>query len=555
MKVKAAAFSLAVARAGGRRGSRRRSAAPAEAGRAHHGRVGASAAPTVIVYGDGCLSPVARACTRVRWCASFWWAWSAGVRRCAAAERLGVRHLLQGRAPARGGALRGLPRAGRVRAVLADVLRRGARLRGARRGGDASRARCRPGRPRPAAATSRTRARCRRTRSPCSRRGTRRARPPAIRARPRRAAVAPGVDLGPPSVTLDPGESYRPNAATSDDYHCFLVDPGLASAQDLVGFDVHPGTPGQRAPRAGVRGAAARGRAGAGKDAAEPGLGWTCFAGSGLGSGTDAPPTIGGWVPGVGRVGVPVGYGHPPGRRDLDRRAGALQPARRRRLRRPHDGRPALRRDAGREARARPADLERHLRDPAGRVRHGHRRAPGADRIVVGVGRPAAHAPARHRDQACRCSTPAGDSTCAIDIPHWNFHWQGFYYYKQPLPVAGGDVVRLACSFDNTAGTAPSRGARRPPTRCASRSRYVTRAARSDAAFGGWSLARCSAGERPEQRRAADAARVAVGGRHQLACAGPSGPSSAPTASGRWRRCAGCWRRRRPARSRAGPAC
>ena len=48
---------------------------------------------------------------------------------------------------------------------------------------------------------------------------------------------------------------------------------------------------------------------------------------------------------------------------------------------------------------------------------------------------------------------PAGDATCAIDIPHWNFHWQGFYYYKQPLPVAGGDVVRLACSYDNTAGS------------------------------------------------------------------------------------------------------
>ena len=95
----------------------------------------------------------------------------------------------------------------------------------------------------------------------------------------------------------------------------------------------------------------------------------------------------------------------------------------------------------------------RHLRDPAGRVRHGHRRAARAGRIVVGVGRAAAHAPARHRDQACRCSTPAGDATCAIDIPHWNFHWQGFYYYKQPLPVGGGDVVRLACSYDNTAGS------------------------------------------------------------------------------------------------------
>ena len=42
-----------------------------------------------------------------------------------------------------------------------------------------------------------------------------------------------------------------------------------------------------------------------------------------------------------------------------------------------------------------------------------------------------------------------------LDIPRWNFHWQGFYYYKQPLPVSGGDIVHLACSYDNSAGTAP----------------------------------------------------------------------------------------------------
>src|SRR5205807_1485633 len=37
------------------------------------------------------------------------------------------------------------------------------------------------------------------------------------------------------------------------------------------------------------------------KDAAEPGAGWTCFAGTGV----DGTPTIGGWVPGSGASAFP----------------------------------------------------------------------------------------------------------------------------------------------------------------------------------------------------------------------------------------------------------
>ena len=68
------------------------------------------------------------------------------------------------------------------------------------------------------------------------------------------------------------------------------------SAQDLIGFDVHPGTPTSvhhvllfAVPSANVATAQAA-------DAAEAGPGWTCFGGSGV----DAAQTIGGWVPGSG---------------------------------------------------------------------------------------------------------------------------------------------------------------------------------------------------------------------------------------------------------------
>ena len=89
--------------------------------------------------------------------------------------------------------------------------------------------------------------------------------------------------LGPRASRWYPGDAYRPNAATTDDYHCFLVDPGLASAQDLIGFNVHPGTPASvhhvmvfavppaRSARRRARTRASRGSAGRASPAADSG--------------------------------------------------------------------------------------------------------------------------------------------------------------------------------------------------------------------------------------------------------------------------------------------
>lgn len=39
-----------------------------------------------------------------------------------------------------------------------------------------------------------------------------------------------------------------------------------------------------------------------------------------------------------------------------------------------------------------------------------------------------------------------------IDIPDWDFHWQGSYQLAEPLPVKAGDVLRLECWWDNSDG-------------------------------------------------------------------------------------------------------
>ena len=148
-----------------------------------------------------------------------------------------------------------------------------------------------------------------------------------------------------------------------------------------------------------------------------------------------------------------------------------------------------------------------------------------------------------------------GGSTCAVDIPHWSFHWQGSTTTSSRSKVAGGDVVHLACSFDNTAGTAPLTWGEKTSDEMCLAFAYVT-AQLSAAVTGSIS----GAGARVNRFRGGHGHNRAAP-RTPLAspCAARTsfvrrslGRSTSPTASGRSGRCDCCWRRRRPARSRAG---
>ena len=43
-----------------------------------------------------------------------------------------------------------------------------------------------------------------------------------------------------------------------------------------------------------------------------------------------------------------------------------------------------------------------------------------------------------------------GSRTCLLDIPKWNFHWQGFYRFRDPVPLHAGDRVLMECHWDNS---------------------------------------------------------------------------------------------------------
>jgi hypothetical protein len=48
---------------------------------------------------------------------------------------------------------------------------------------------------------------------------------------------------------------------------------------------------------------------------------------------------------------------------------------------------------------------------------------------------------------------PAGTERCLVDIPDWDFHWQGNYFLQEPITIGATDRVRLECHFDNSRGT------------------------------------------------------------------------------------------------------
>lgn len=46
--------------------------------------------------------------------------------------------------------------------------------------------------------------------------------------------------------------------------------------------------------------------------------------------------------------------------------------------------------------------------------------------------------------------TPQGDTIRMIDIPNWDFHWQRYYYWPNPIKIPQGSIIYSRASFDNT---------------------------------------------------------------------------------------------------------
>jgi hypothetical protein len=259
--------------------------------------------------------------------------------------------------------------------------------------------------------------------------------------------------------------AYAP-VQVPDEYRCFLLDWPESARRYVTGFVASPGNaaivhhvlifvvpPAQVAQFQAL-------------DDADPAPGYACFGGPG-----GLVPTLGGWVPGSRGGDFPAGTGVPvdPGSKIVLQvhynRAGngatdqtSLQ----------------LKLDdaVGRQAFvlpwADPSWLNSHTMNiPAGQsdVRHSFTLAPGPylglitnSALPAGpftVYAAATHQHLRGTHNRLEIQRLGGKRDCLLDIPHWDFHWQGSYTLKTPARVEMGDSLSIECHWDNSAANQP----------------------------------------------------------------------------------------------------
>ena len=110
--------------------------------------------------------------------------------------------------------------------------------------------------------------------------------------------------------TLTMPASYRPAAphGGSDEYRCFLVDPGLTRDAFLTGSRFQPGNAALVHHAIFFRIRPEQADQARAVDAADPGEGWTCFGDAGVG---DGAAWVAHWAPGVGETALAPEIGYP----------------------------------------------------------------------------------------------------------------------------------------------------------------------------------------------------------------------------------------------------
>jgi hypothetical protein len=256
---------------------------------------------------------------------------------------------------------------------------------------------------------------------------------PVEPAPPVRAAAA-----AEPALVLDPGGEYSYTGAEEDQYWCFRLDPGLSGPLDVVAMDIQPGN------RAIVHHVIVfREPDGRGKPTGLPG-----FRCGGVPGGTEF---MAGWVPGATPLHLPAGMAMRLDPSDAlvmqvhyHRNPAEVTATDRSRLRVFTATSPVN--EYVRVVWTGSIDIDVPPRASASAS--GTCRLPetGGPVKLVSVAPHMHTAGSSFRSEIRRAD---GSTECLIDIPRWDFEWQGGYQYTIPRQLQPGDTIHTACSYDN----------------------------------------------------------------------------------------------------------
>jgi mono/diheme cytochrome c family protein len=289
--------------------------------------------------------------------------------------------------------------------------------------------------------------------------------------------------------------AYRPRAepGTTDDYRCFVLDLKLAEDVSVTSARIEPGASKVVHHVILYRITAAESAEAARLDRGERGPGWTCFGGTGIGgtSGQSLSDAnwIAAWAPGGEGGRLPDGTGVPleagsrivmqvhynllngrvpdrssavltvaPASAGLDEVRTMLLPApvelacaesERGRLCDRPEAVAELARKYGTEAAFVPAGLlflcgRSALDVTPSPVSSCDRPINSPTKILVAAG----HMHLLGSSIRIELNPGTSKSRVLLDIPRWDFHWQGSYTLAEPVDAKPGDIVRVTCSHD-----------------------------------------------------------------------------------------------------------
>lgn len=267
------------------------------------------------------------------------------------------------------------------------------------------------------------------------------------------------VDIGTVDMTFDIGVDYVPDVSLDDDYRCFLVDLDVAQAQAVTGFRVLPGNAKT------VHHVIASSFSGDSRaalealDAETPDrAGWPCFSGL-VDSDVDARQTgsLGSWVPGVSAVEYPNGtarylfkdnvavvqvHYNLAGGSDPDRTAIELAFESPTAGLTPLGGLGLSNRTIEIPAGEERVEFNRTMTAAEWIAERGGQAPADGDGYVMGAG--------MHAHLLATEMQIAINGEPVLDIPKWDFHWQGSYQFQEPIRVGMDDTITLRCVYDNT---------------------------------------------------------------------------------------------------------